>query len=46
MIDFQQAARTVRSFYEADTDVEIMQKLIENLMEDVGTLREQQDSMT
>ena len=24
MIDFQSTARTVRSFYEADTDVEIM----------------------
>eukprot|EP00347_Sterkiella_histriomuscorum_P010295 403376853 len=46
MIDFQQAARTVRSFYEADTDVEIMQKLIENLMEDVSSLKEQQDSIS
>ncbi|CDW71264.1 small-conductance calcium-activated potassium channel protein [Stylonychia lemnae] len=45
MIDFQQTARTVRSFYEADTDVEIMQKLIENLMDDVTSLRDQQDQM-
>jgi len=29
----------VRSFYEADTDVEIMQKLIEHLMDDVGELK-------
>ena len=45
MIDFQHAARMVRSFYEADTDVEIMQKLIENLMEDVGALKGQQETV-
>ncbi|CDW76554.1 small-conductance calcium-activated potassium channel protein [Stylonychia lemnae] len=45
MISFQNTARAVRGFYEADTDVEIMQKLIENLMEDVKMLRENQLSI-
>eukprot|EP00347_Sterkiella_histriomuscorum_P002571 403367638 len=39
MINFQSTARMVRAFYEADTDVEIMQKLIEKLMEDVNDLK-------
>ena len=42
MINFQQSARAVRSFYEADTDVEIMQKLIENLMEEVQVVKQNQ----
>ena len=42
MIKFQHSARAVRGFYEADTDVEIMQKLIENLMDDMDIIKENQ----
>ena len=43
MISFQKSARCVRSFYEADTDVQIMQKLIENINEEVDLLKDNQD---
>ena len=43
MIKFQNSARSVRSFYEADTDVEIIQKLIENLEEKIKEIKGNQE---
>ena len=45
MITFQQTARMVRSFYDADTDVEIMQKLIEKLTDEVKDVKERHESI-
>lgn len=39
MIVFQNCVRSVKNFYEADTDVEIMQRLIETLMDDIRKIR-------
>lgn len=45
MVEFQKVARAVRGFYEADTDVEVMQRLIEQLMDEVDDLVEDQQEI-
>jgi hypothetical protein len=40
MLSFQQAVNRVRSFYDGDTDTDILMRLIENLKDDVGTVQD------
>lgn len=39
ILDFQKTARTVRSFYEGDTDIEILGKSVEGLYDEISNIR-------
>mmetsp|Transcript_10974 Transcript_10974/g.12341 ORF Transcript_10974/g.12341 Transcript_10974/m.12341 type:complete len:126 (-) Transcript_10974:53-430(-) len=39
ILSFQKTARTVRSFYEGDTDIEILGKSVEGLYEELSNLK-------
>ena len=39
ILNFQKTARTVRSFYEGDTDIEILGKSVEGLYEEISNLK-------
>ena len=39
ILGFQRTARTVRSFYEGDTDIEILGKSVEGLYEEITTIK-------
>jgi hypothetical protein len=39
ILSFQKTARTVRSFYEGDTDIEILGKSVEGLYEEISNLK-------
>jgi hypothetical protein len=38
MLSFQQAVNRVRSFYDGDTDTDILMRLVENLKEEVSVI--------
>jgi hypothetical protein len=39
ILSFQKTARTVRSFYEGDTDIEILGKSVEGLYDEIGNIK-------
>ena len=43
MLSFQQAVNRVRSFYDGDTDTDILMRLVENLKEEVSVVQDDQD---
>lgn len=43
MLAFQQAVGRVRSFYDGDTDTDILMRLVENLKDEVTTVQDDQD---
>jgi len=45
ILSFQRTARTVRSFYEGDTDIEILGKSVEGLYDEIGSIRSGMDTI-
>lgn len=45
ILTFQRTARTVRSFYEGDTDIEILGKSVDGLYEEIGNIKNGMESI-
>jgi potassium intermediate/small conductance calcium-activated channel subfamily N protein 2 len=45
ILSFQKTARTVRSFYEGDTDIEILGKSVEGLYDEIGNIKSGMESI-
>ncbi|TNV81547.1 hypothetical protein FGO68_gene1047 [Halteria grandinella] len=46
MLQFQQAVHRVRNYYDGDSEIDILMRLIDNLREDVSLVKEEQQGMT
>mmetsp|Transcript_21103 Transcript_21103/g.18710 ORF Transcript_21103/g.18710 Transcript_21103/m.18710 type:complete len:205 (-) Transcript_21103:49-663(-) len=46
ILSFQKTARTVRSFYEGDTDIEILGKSVEGLFDEITYIKNGMESIT
>ena len=43
MLSFQQAVNRVRSFYDGDTEADILMRLVETIKEEVSVIQDDQD---